>query len=242
MSIRDDSITCPASRPLRAASESDSTATIAMASSATMAKFQIEDDATTSSSPAVLCGHFGEWGSIDMRETVHSTSFLPIIEPKNALTIQGGLSRSSIGFSVNRPEITWKTAGLETLYTMTDPTVDWIGSAIDNEVLIGTEKFAIETKMILHKNFGPLSVVDHGILEAEWEGPDYARLMGVLGNTLGACYQFNPKFFIGVVGSHDVELANWSRGQHVAYAGPNIPYRTRGMNQPGKGSFFATHF
>jgi hypothetical protein len=98
-----------------------------MASITAMAKFQIEDGATTSSSPAALCGHFGEWGLIDMGETVHSTSFLPIIEPKNALTIQGGLSRSSIGLSVNCPEITWKTTGLETLYTMTDPTVDWLG-------------------------------------------------------------------------------------------------------------------
>ncbi len=138
-------------------------------------------------------------------------------------------------------ETTWKTAGFETLYTMSDPTVDWIGSAIYNEVLIGPEKFAIETKLILHKNFGPLSVVYNGIVEAEWEGPDYAQRVGVLGNTLGASYQFNPKFFIGLEGTHEVELANWSQGgQHVAYAGPNISYRTSGMNQPGKGSFFAT--
>jgi hypothetical protein len=85
-------------------------------------------------------------------------------------------------------------------------------------------------------------VVDHGIVEAEWDGPDYARLMGVLENIIGASYQFNPKFFIGVEGTHEVELANGSRGQHVAYARPDIPYRTRGMNQPGKGSFFAAHF
>jgi hypothetical protein len=138
-------------------------------------------------------------------------------------------------------ETTWKTAGFETLYTLTDPTVDWLGSAVYTEVLIGPEKFALEAKLILHKNFGPLSLVYNGILEAEWEGPGYSERVGVLGNTIGASYQFNPKFFLGFEGTHEVELADWSQaGQHAVYMGPNVSFRTSGMNQPGKGSFFAS--
>lgn len=147
-------------------------------------------------------------------------------------------SYSSIG---GKKETTWKTAGAEVLYTLTDPTVDWIGSAVYGEMLIGPEKFAIEAKLILHKNFGRLSLVYNGIVEAEWEGPDYAERVGVLGNTFGASYQFNPKFFVGFEGTHEVELADWSQaGQHAVYMGPNVSFRTSGVNQPGKGSLFAS--
>jgi hypothetical protein len=136
---------------------------------------------------------------------------------------------------------TWKTAGLEFLYTMTDPTLDWIGSAIYGEVLIGPEKFAIEAKLILHKNFGPLSLVYNGILEAEWEGSDYSERVGVVENTFGASFQIQPKFFVGVEATHEVEFAEWAQaGDHAIFAGPNLSYRTSGRSLPGKGSFFAT--
>ncbi|MBL9115116.1 MAG: hypothetical protein JNJ83_08910 [Verrucomicrobiaceae bacterium] len=138
-------------------------------------------------------------------------------------------------------ESTWRTAGAEVLYTMTDPTLDWIGSALYGEILIGPEKFALEAKLILHKNFGPLSLVYNAILEAEWEGSDYSERVGVWENTAGASYQITPTFFVGVEGTHEVEFEEWSEaGDHVFFVGPNISYRTSGNNQPGAGSFFAT--
>ncbi|MCB1225428.1 MAG: hypothetical protein KDK99_06420 [Verrucomicrobiales bacterium] len=140
-----------------------------------------------------------------------------------------------------KSEAEWKTAGMEVLYTLSNPTADWIGSALYGEFLIGPEKFALEGKVILNKTWGPLSVVYNGILEAEWEGEDYSERVGVIENTLGASYQFNPKFFVGVEALHEVELEDWSNaGQHGIYVGPNVSYRTSGVNQPGKGSFFAT--
>ena len=135
----------------------------------------------------------------------------------------------------------WDAAGGEIQYMMTDPTVDWIGSAVYGEFLVGPEVFALEGKLILHKNFGPLAVVYNAVLEAEWEGEDYDERVGVIENTFGVSYQFNPKFFVGIEAFHEVELEEWQdAGDHAVYVGPNISFRTSGMNLPSQGSLFAT--
>jgi hypothetical protein len=130
----------------------------------------------------------------------------------------------------------WRTAGLEAIYSLTDPTTDVIGSALYGEVLLGPEKFALEGKLLLQKNFGPLALAYNFVLEAEWEGESLRRLderVGVIENVVGASYQISPSFFIGAEALHEVEFADWQdAGDHVFYAGPNFSFR--------KGSFFAT--
>ena len=129
---------------------------------------------------------------------------------------------------VGESKAEWRTAGLEALYALSDPTKDWIGSALYGEVLIGPEKFAIEGKLLLQKNFGPLAVVYNAIIEAEWEGEDYDERVGVWENTFGVSYSFSPSFSIGVEALHEVEFADWSEaGDHVFYLGPNVSYRTK---------------
>lgn len=136
---------------------------------------------------------------------------------------------------------TWDAIGGEFQYTLSDPTVDPIGSAIYGEFKFGPEIFALEGKLILHKNFGPLSVVYNAIVEAEWEGEHRDEEVGVIENTFGMSYQFNPKFFIGMEATHEVELEEWQEaGESAIYVGPNISFRTSGMNLPSSGSFFAT--
>jgi len=130
----------------------------------------------------------------------------------------------------------WRTAGIEGVYSLTDPNKDWIGSAIYGEALLGPEKFALEGKLLLQKNFGPLALVYNFILEAEWEGESLRNLderVGVIENVLGASYQVSPAFFIGAEAVHEVEFEDWSTaGDHVFHAGPNVSYRNK--------AFFAT--
>jgi len=130
----------------------------------------------------------------------------------------------------------WRTAGIEGVYSLTDPNKDLIGSAIYGEVLLGPEKFALEGKLLLQKNFGPLALVYNFILEAEWEGESLRHLderVGVIENVLGASYQISPSLFIGAEALHEVEFEDWSEaGDHVFYAGPNVSFRNR--------NFFAT--
>lgn len=130
-------------------------------------------------------------------------------------------------------EAEWRTAGMEAIYSLSDPNKDWLGSALYGEVLIGPEKFALEGKLLLQKNFGPLALVYNAVVEAEWEGSNYDEKVGVWENTFGVSYQLNPNFTVGVEALHEVEFADWSEaGDHVFYAGPNLSYRTKG--------FFAT--
>ena len=130
----------------------------------------------------------------------------------------------------------WRTAGLEAIYSLTDPNKDFIGSAVYGEVLVGPEKFALEGKLLLQKNFGPLALVYNFVLEAEWEGEslrDLDERVGVIENSLGVSYQVNPSFFIGAEALHEVEFEDWEdAGDNVFYAGPNVSFR--------QGNFFAT--
>lgn len=127
----------------------------------------------------------------------------------------------------------WRTAGLEAVYALSNPNTDWIGSALYGEVLVGPEKFALEGKLLLQKNFGPLAVVYNGVVEAEWEGSDYEERVGVWENTFGLSYQFSPSFTAGVEALHEVEFEDWSEaGEHVFFVGPNVSFRTK--------SFYAT--
>ncbi len=132
----------------------------------------------------------------------------------------------------------WKTAGLEAIYSMTNPNTDWIGSALYGEVLIGPEKFALEGKLLLQKNFGPLAVVYNGVVEAEWEGENYDERVGVWENTFGLSYQINPSFTAGVEALHEVEFEDWSEaGDHVFYVGPNVSYRSKNFYATVAGLF-----
>lgn len=130
-------------------------------------------------------------------------------------------------------ETEWRTAGAALIYAMTDPTKDWLGSALYGEFLIGPEKMVLEGKLLLQKNIGPVALVYNFVLEAEWEGEDYEEEIGVIENSAGVSYQFSPNFFVGAEALHEVEFANWSEaGDNLFYLGPNVSFR--------KGSFFAT--
>ncbi len=130
----------------------------------------------------------------------------------------------------------WRTAGVEAIYSLTDPNTAPIGSALYGEVLLGPEKFALEGKLLLQKNFGPLALVYNFVLEAEWEGESLQSLderVGVIENNFGVSYQVSPSFFIGAEALHEVEFEDWSEaGDNVFYAGPNFSIRN--------GNFFAT--
>jgi hypothetical protein len=123
-------------------------------------------------------------------------------------------------------EVDWKSAGFEVIYNLSNPTTDWIGSALYGEVKLGDEVFVLEGKLLLQKNFGPWVVAYNAIVEAEWEGENYDEEVGVLEQTLGISYQVSPKFFVGLEALHEIEFEEWSdAGDHAVYVGPNASIR-----------------
>ena len=123
---------------------------------------------------------------------------------------------------------TFRDTGFDLIYNLTDPTTDWLGSALYGEMLVGPDKFVLEGKLLLQKNIGKWMLVANTVIEAEWEGDDREEQIGVWQNTFGVSYQIRPALTIGAEARHEVEFADWEEaGEHVWYAGPNFSYRRK---------------
>jgi hypothetical protein len=120
----------------------------------------------------------------------------------------------------------WDGVSVEAIYNLTNPTTDWIGSAIYGEVTVGEDLVELEGKLILQKNFGKWVVAYNATIEAEWEGKGLRDNKGEFQQTLGVSYEVNPHWSVGGEFLHEVEFDRWGpAGDHVAYVGPNVSYR-----------------
>lgn len=120
----------------------------------------------------------------------------------------------------------YEDTALELLFNVSNPTTDWIGSALYGEVKVGDELFELEGKVILQKNIGRFIVAYNATIEAGWEGEGYDERNGEFAQTLGVSYEVNPNFLVGAEVLHEVEIPDWSEGEDsVVYAGPNVSGR-----------------
>ena len=121
----------------------------------------------------------------------------------------------------------WRNVAVETIFALTDPVTDPLGSALYGEIKLGDEVIALEGKIILQKNIGKWVFAWNGTIEAEWEGSDFSEDKGEFQQTLGGSYQFTPKLLVGFELLHEVEYDDWSEWRdHVVYLGPNVSHRT----------------
>jgi hypothetical protein len=143
------------------------------------------------------------------------------------------LSDWSVTHRNGRTDADWKNVGVEAIWNLTNPTTDWLGSALYGEVKLGDELFVLEGKLILQKNFGPWIVAYNATLEAEWEGPGYDEEVGEFKQSAGVSYQISPRLTVGAEAFHEVEFEDWRHtGEHAFYVGPNVSVRS--------GAWFAT--
>lgn len=123
----------------------------------------------------------------------------------------------------------FQDSAVELIYNISNPVTDIVGSAIYGEMKIGPEKFELEGKFILQKNFGPVVVAYNATLEAEWEGEQFGYFnerTGVFEQTLGVSYQFTPNFLLGGEFLHEIEFSDWKEpGDSIVYVGPNASFR-----------------
>ena len=126
----------------------------------------------------------------------------------------------------HRNSIRYQSASAELIYRMTNPTTDFLGSALYLEVEGGHDIFAIEGKLLLQKNIGSWVFAWNGVLEAEWSGHGLNERVCNLEQSFGVSYQIMPKFSAGAELVHDISFEDWSRsGPHVLFAGPNVSWR-----------------
>jgi hypothetical protein len=123
----------------------------------------------------------------------------------------------------------WEHSGIELIYNLTNPTTDFLGSALYFEALVGESALELEGKLLLQKNFGPLTVAYNAILEAEWEGEKFGEFderEGEFAQALGVSYDVNKTFSVGAELLHEIALPDWAEAEDsVVYAGPNAAVR-----------------
>ncbi len=124
----------------------------------------------------------------------------------------------------------YQDTAIEAIYNLSNPVTDWIGSAIYGEVKLGDQKFELESKFILQKNFGPLVLAYNASLEAEWEGERFGSFeerTGAFEQTLGASFQLSPHFLVGGEFSPRDRVRRMAvAGEQIVYVGPNASSAT----------------
>jgi hypothetical protein len=123
----------------------------------------------------------------------------------------------------------YQGSGAELIYSHTNPTTDFLGSALYGEVIVGEDSLELEGKVLLQKNFGALRVAYNAIIEAEWEGGDlgdFEESNGEFAQAVGISYDLNKSFSFGAEVLHEVALPEWrDTGDSVVFAGPNVSVR-----------------
>ena len=135
----------------------------------------------------------------------------------------------------------YQNSGIELIYNLTNPTTDFLGSALYLEVLAGDENLELEGKLLLQKNFGPLIVAYNAVLEAEWEGSKLEERKGEFAETLGVSYELTKKFSLGAELLHEVEFPDWGAAEEArVWAGPNVSVRAGRVSAVLAGLFQVT--
>lgn len=124
-------------------------------------------------------------------------------------------------------------SGAELIWNLSNPTTDFVGSAVYFEALFGDRNVVLEGKLLLQKNLGPLAIAYNLALEAEWEGSGLQQRTGEFAQTLGVSVELHKHFSVGAEFLHEVDMPDWSATEKsVLWFGPNAAVRF--------GRYFAT--
>ncbi len=121
----------------------------------------------------------------------------------------------------------YQHSGAELVWNLSNPTTDFLGSAVYGEVVVGAKSVELEGKLLLQKNVGALTFAYNAVIEAAWEGEDlHEEINGEFAQSLGVSYDLNKKFSVGAEVLHEVGIPNWKKaGDSVLWAGPNASLR-----------------
>lgn len=198
-------------------------------------KFTYTYEATTSPKGAWEYEQWVTWKAYRSGGNSNTFDFRHELEVGLTDRLQLGLYLSDwrLNYEKGTGKADWRSAGAELIWNLSNPTTDFLGSALYGEVKVGDEIFVLEGKLILQKNFGPWVVAYNAIVEAEWEGRGYDEEIGVLEQTLGVSYQVSPNFSVGFEALHEVEFEDWEHAsENILYVGPNFSVKS--------GKWFAT--
>lgn len=124
---------------------------------------------------------------------------------------------------------------VEGIVYFSNPTTDFVGIGLYNEVGVGEEELKFEHKLLVQKDIGKWVFLYNLILETEVEGvfddgddeeDEETEVTGEIAHTFGVSYAVVPGWFLGGEAIVESEYADWSDyEQTTVYAGPAISYQ-----------------
>ena len=209
-------------------------ATLSSTASAIERRFTFTYETTTMPKGAVEFENWATWKHIGNPGTAHTDLFQFRHELEFGITDHLQFGVYLFDWQYNRRDeeghqARWQHSGIELIYSLTNPTTDFLGSALYFEAVAGDDSLELEGKLLLQKNFGPLRVAYNAILEAEWEGEKFGHFderNGEFAQTLGVSYDINKSFSVGAEVLHEIPLPDWSEAADSnVFVGPNASVR-----------------
>ena len=126
-----------------------------------------------------------------------------------------------------KKHLRYDDSGIEAIYNLTNPTTDFLGSALYLEVTGAKDTLNVETKLLLQKNLGPVTVAYNAAIEGHWLGVHLGdEHNGEFSETLGVSVELNHTFSVGAEVLHEIDIPNWEAAEDsIVFAGPNASVR-----------------
>ncbi len=202
-----------------------------LSAGATERRFSYTYETTTTPKGQMEFENWATWKHIGNAGEKHTNLFQFRHEVEYGITdrLQLGVYLFDWEHDATAHQTRWEHSGVELIYRLTNPTTDFLGSALYLEAVAGESSMELEGKLLLQKNFGPLRVAYNLVLEAEWEGDSFGHFQeraGEFAQTLGISYDINKKFSVGAEVLHEIPLPNWSHTEASnLFVGPNASVR-----------------
>jgi hypothetical protein len=194
-------------------------------------RFTYVYEATPSAPGAMESENWVTWGT-SMREDrrFNEVNFRHEIEIGVTDHFQAGLYFADWSYlespAQNQHGFSYDSLAIELIYNLSNPTTDFLGAAVYQEIRGGPEIFELESKLILQKNVERFVFAYNATLEAKWEGRDWSEQAGAFTQSLGISYEISPSWSVGVEMLHEIDLPEWAAADGpILYGGPNISYR-----------------
>src|SRR5262245_31294228 len=122
----------------------------------------------------------------------------------------------------------YSDSALELIYNLTNPVIDAVGLSLYQEYRVGDRLFEWESKLIAHKNLGPLILAYNATLEAIWE-EGLARREGQFQQAVGASYDLSTRISVGLELLHEFVFPEWHDTEKIrnVFIGPSVSYRNQ---------------
>lgn len=132
----------------------------------------------------------------------------------------------------NEHSFGFESVSTEWKYKLTDPSTDLLGTLLYGELSAANDEYELETKAVLSKEIGPLTLAYNFVWESVLERSDEPEAGAEwaweheISNTAGASFAVTSSIGVGVE-AFDIARFDRSLGgehNHAYFAGPNVHY------------------